>query len=451
MDKEPKSFQDEESNEVLLDDILLQSKRRVEKAMSALDDLGISVAERHNVVVPGTLTEQDKSFDLLKESIKESDSVGVYAGINVCSYICKYCRYYSRTGSAEELPDKVDEDLKNLDEEISMVQERINPGVQLESSSLYIGGGTPTLMSEEQMDRFFHSLQRAYKFDESTEITMECTPDTLSVEKVQLMSQYGVNRISMGVQRLDDEWLASMGRKHLTSDVMSGLQLLDESGIRYNIDLLYGFEGQSVQSFVQDLQQILKFSPIEITIYRFEDQKRTDDRQIRLDRAESDQIYLMQDVAREILLQKGYYEGPDGWFTKEGYSKAQVYVDRWQDQKPLIGFGPEAYSFSKYQQHTNLPYHKYLESLGEKELPLDQDRTYEYSQDQQNLRRMIFDLKSTFSTTFNEDHSNFFHSLENAGLGKISDSNFQLNREGILVVEEVMRVLVEESSRLGKE
>lgn len=440
-----------ETKEKNLQEIILRSKAMAAECVKTLDELGIEVEERHNVLVPGTPTSIENSENLLRGAIKKNNGkASIYAGIDVCPYLCKFCRYYNRTADdAEKLPQKVEESLGNLIKEMDMAKEHLSLDEKIKANSIYIGGGTPTLMSEEQMEKLFENLQKNYDINSQTEITMECTPDTINSDKLSVMKKFGVNRISMGVQRLNDEWLAEVGRGHNSVDVLKSLQIFKNGKIRFNIDLMYGFDGQSIESFSDDLIKILEYEPPEITLYRFEDQKRTDDKNIKIGRNERENIYAMQQVGREILQKRGYAEGPDGWFTKEGYNRAQVYADRWKDQIPLLGFGPEAYSFSKYQQQTNEKHTKYVSSFKKGSLPIDSKRVYEYVGDQKDIRRMIFDLKSTFQTEIDEAHNSFFTNLSEKGLGAINVNGnkeiFKLNERGIIVVEEIMRVLVEEN------
>lgn len=415
-----------------------------------MDSLGIEVPERHNVLVPGTPTNPETSKSLLKKAVQESGEVSVYCGIAVCPYICKFCRYYNRTGPLKDLEQMAGEDAEDVIIEMQNVARELDEQGKIKATSIYIGGGTPTLLSKESVRKLFDQINDCYEVNNNTEITVEGTPDTITNDKLEALKELGVNRIAMGVQRLDDEWLKSMNRKHSTDDVLQALKLLNESGVNYNIDLMYGFDDQDIQSFCRDIVEILKYSPEEITLYRYEPKKRTDDRDIKVLKANSELTYSMQEAGRLILQKNGYVEGPDGWFTREDVKRSQVYEDRWKKQIPLLGFGSEAYSYSKYQQHTNKSLFKYKEAIKKNDLTLDEQRVFEYVSNQQEMRRIVFELKSHFETTFDEGHKQFFESLVTANLGNIheEDNNkiFKLNKYGIIVVEEIMRVLIEKNS-----
>ncbi|MFH1187494.1 MAG: radical SAM protein [bacterium] len=445
-------FEKIKPNERNIEEIILEAKNNASKTLESLNALKINVPERHNVLVPGTLTTPENSRSLLEKAVKESGDVSVYAGNAVCPYICKFCRYNNRTGQPENLEQMAANDVDYIIKEMKIVSEGLKLSEKIKTSSVYIGGGTPTLMSKETMRKLFENMHKFYDINEGAEITMECTPDTIDQEKITTMKNFGVNRISMGAQRFDDEWLKSMNRGHSVSDVFNALELFNQNDVNYNIDFIYGFEGQSIESFCDDLNKILKYDPTEITLYRFEDKKRTDDKDIKIKRSNRESAYTMQEAGRIILENRGYVEGPDGWFTKKDAKKAQVYKDRWDEKKPLLGFGAEAYSFSKYQQHTNKPFDQYQEAVQNGEEILDTQRTYEYTDEQADIRRMVFDLKSKFETSFNIDYDNFLSSLSEVGLGEIitkdNEKIFRLNRYGIIAVEEIMRVLIEKAQEV---
>ena len=365
------SFQEKiENREIGLKEIIFEAKENAAKTVEALEALNIHVPERHNVLVPGTPTTPEKSKTLLREAIMEDGEVGLYLGVTVCPYICKFCRYYNRTGPMKDLEEMAADEVGDVINEIEITNKKFNLPNKPVASSVYIGGGTPTLMSGESIEKLFQCMRQNYEINKDTEISMECTPDTLTKDKLAELKKVGVNRISMGVQRLDDEWLKSMNRRHSVQDVFDALELLGKNEVNFNVDLIYGFEGQTVESFCDDLEKLLKYSPTEITLYRFENQKRTDDRDIKVQRSERNTAYTMQEAGRIILTKAGYTEGPDGWFTKKDAKKATVYEDRWNRQIPLIGFGPEAYSYSKYQQHTNKSFRQYKKSINEKKCRL---------------------------------------------------------------------------------
>lgn len=412
----------------------------VAKALAGLQKAAIHVEERHNVTVPGTLTTPGESLRLLNLAITETRRLSLYVGINVCAYLCQYCRYGNQTAAPERLLRLIQSKLEELAMEMEIVSSKLPSIKSATVSSLYIGGGTPSLMSETQLSHLLENLRHYFQLSPQTEITLEGTPNTLTPANLIAFKRQGVNRISCGVQRLNDAWLSQVGRHHSVSEALNSLQALQGSGIRFNVDLMYGFADQTLESFLEDIKKVLEYAPNEVTIYRLEVQKRRGDREILVARASSTAAYQMWVAAREVFRDHGYLEGPASWFTRQGQGRAQVYIDRWQTQIPLLGLGYGAYSFSCYQQHTN------LSSVGQP----DPAKTYCYSKEQQKLRRMVFELKARFKTRINGEVA-FFENLEETRLGRISSGDvFRLNLAGKIAVEEIIRALIEKSGALGQ-
>lgn len=428
------------------------SREVVTQALSGLKKAGIHVEGRHNVTVPGTLTTPDESLHLLNRAIREAGAFSLYIGLNICKYKCLYCRYHSRPVRMDQVPATIDRILEEVTTEAKLTKNSLPESDSALVSSLYIGGGTPTLMSEAQLERLLAMCHRSFRLSSATEVSMEGTPDLLTSEAIMAMKRRGVNRISMGIQRLDDDWLARMKRGNSVKDILQALETLAASGVRFNVDLMCGFEDQTIESFLSGLERVLGFEPHEITVYFFEDEYQWSRKALKAVRpADPFTAYLMWQAGRELCLKVGRHEAPMGWWLRPDVSRSQVYVDRWFSQVPLVGFGTAAYSFSRYQQYTNLLGSAYQEALAQGRPPIDPTRAFRYSPGQQRLRKMAFELKSVFQTEVGGEQA-FFESLEKAGLGTISrnDQTFALSKEGIVVIEEIMRALIEKSQALGE-
>jgi coproporphyrinogen III oxidase-like Fe-S oxidoreductase len=301
-----------------------------------------------------------------------------------------------------------------------------------------------------QLGRLLEVCRDSFRITPETEISVEGTPDALTPDKVNSLLDLGVNRLSMGIQRLSDEWLIRMGRGHQVADVLKALETLQGSAVRFNVDLMCGFDDQTVSEFLRDLETVISYDPHEITVYFLEGKFQLSGKDLKgVKPADPFTAYLMWETGRELCQKHGRQEAPMGWWLRPDIPRSKVYVDRWLDQVPLVGFGTGAYSFSRYQQYTNLTGSNHKEALAEQVLPIDKARTFSYSPAQQELHRMAFDLKSVFITQIGVEKT-FFKGLEKAGLGKLDDNTFQLNRAGIVVVEEIMRALIEKSSALGQ-
>ncbi|EGG58531.1 radical SAM domain protein [Enterococcus faecalis TX1467] len=166
-----------------------------------------------------------------------------YIHIPFCEHICYYCDF--NKVFLEGQP--VDEYIQSLLKEIQLTQ-ALYP--EQEMKTIYIGGGTPTSLSAKQLDVLLKGVREQLTFDDRNEFTVEANPGDLTQEKLQVMKNYGVNRLSMGVQTFDDRLLKKIGRKHTAADVYETMKFLEkENFTNVSIDLIYALPGQTLVKF----------------------------------------------------------------------------------------------------------------------------------------------------------------------------------------------------------
>lgn len=149
----------------------------------------------------------------------------------------------------------VDEYIQYLLEEIKLTLQTY-PTSQTET--IYVGGGTPTALSAQQLDKLLGGIRQLLPFEEGNEFTVEANPGDLTLDKLQVMATHGVNRLSMGVQTFDDRLLKKIGRKHTEADVFETMKVIEKSPIdNVSIDLIYALPGQSLASFTDTLEKAI--------------------------------------------------------------------------------------------------------------------------------------------------------------------------------------------------
>ena len=137
--------------------------------------------------------------------------------------------------------------------------------------TIYIGGGTPTTLSHHQLERIFKKIKQHVNTDELTEFTLEAgRPDTITAEKLKVAKKYGVTRISVNPQTLNDEILREIGRKHTVEDFYKAYEIAKKSGIRdINVDLIAGLPNNSFKDFSETVDKIIELEPTNITVHTF--------------------------------------------------------------------------------------------------------------------------------------------------------------------------------------
>ncbi len=185
---------------------------------------------------------------------------GLYLHIPFCLKKCAYCDFNS------QVPRKggMDHYLSALTKELAFIPGRAGR----ELATLYIGGGTPTLFSEEQFAHLFAFLRATFVWENEMEITVEANPGTLDRSKAEHLLSLGVNRISLGVQSFHDKLLARIGRIHSALQALETLEMLRSVGFRnIGADLIYGLPEQTIRHWEEDLGRLLAFRPEHLSLY----------------------------------------------------------------------------------------------------------------------------------------------------------------------------------------
>ena len=176
-----------------------------------------------------------------------------------CVKKCPYCDFNSH--EAGDKKGYIVTLLKDLDNELDAIQGR-------PIHSIFIGGGTPSLMSEGELSELFSGLKSRLTFDKDIEITLETNPGTFEIEKFKAFKDIGINRLSIGVQSFNNQHLKSLGRIHSAQEASKASASASQIFDNFNIDLMYGLEGQSINDCLSDLNQAIDLNPQHISFYQ---------------------------------------------------------------------------------------------------------------------------------------------------------------------------------------
>lgn len=177
--------------------------------------------------------------------------MGIYIHIPFCSHICPYCDFTTYAGKESLIPRYVVALVRDLEQQAESVADR-------EIVSIFIGGGTPSLLDGEQMRHVIDACRQHYRLTEACEISVETNPNSLSTELLTAYREAGVNRLSIGAQTLDRRGLRRLGRQHEADDVLTALANAHDAGFeRISIDAIFGWPGQTLESWRNDLETLL--------------------------------------------------------------------------------------------------------------------------------------------------------------------------------------------------
>jgi oxygen-independent coproporphyrinogen III oxidase len=269
----------------------------------------------------------------------------LYIHIPFCPNICPYCCFHVL---------KVNR--RSMDGFLNQLGLDLNTwSSKLDCQSVYFGGGTPTALSLKQLEQLFESAHIS-RFE--AEVTMECNPSTLSIEKARLLKQAGVNRLSIGAQSLDESVLKTLGRTHSTGAVHECVENAREGGFEnLGLDLIFGVPGQSLESWKATLEEALSMDPSHVSCYGLTYEEDTPFFEMRLQGKLSphpeSEIEMFR-MAREILGGSGYEHYEISNYAKHG-RESRHNLAYW-DGRDYLGLGPSAVSTlnGKRRQNGNL-------------------------------------------------------------------------------------------------
>lgn len=191
--------------------------------------------------------------------------VGLYVNIPFCETKCKFCHYPSEINSDE----KINAYIKNLKKEIELKQEIID-FKKINFSALQIGGGTPTLLSAEQLERLLNLISSNFSFKPGAQRSIESEPKSLDWKKIKILESFKTNRISLGIESFDDHILKYYNRNSRLKDILKSYRLIKRSKIKnINIDLLLGLNGETKNIRNRYIFYINKLKPNQVTYYEF--------------------------------------------------------------------------------------------------------------------------------------------------------------------------------------
>ena len=182
----------------------------------------------------------------------------LYVHVPFCNYACSFC-FYAIVVRADRA--RMQRYLGAVERELEWVE----PGTPI--SQLFVGGGTPTALPPDLLDRLLTAVfRRARPFGQGIH-TVETSPETLTADHLAVLSAHGIGRVSMGIQSLEDELLAGVHRRHTTAQALAACRTLAASGLLANVDLIYGLPGQTEESFRRGLERVVETGVQSLTLY----------------------------------------------------------------------------------------------------------------------------------------------------------------------------------------
>ena len=305
---------------------------------------------------------------------------GIYIHIPFCKQACNYCDFHFST-SLKMKSSFVAALLKEIDLRKSVFE---NQTIE----SIYLGGGTPSLLNASELELIFQKLASSFSISSEAEITLEANPDDLNYDKIQELKSTPVNRLSIGIQSFRDADLKFMNRAHTSAEALSSIKLCKEAGFNnLTIDLIYGTPGMDENAWLENLHTAFELNIPHISSYALTVEEKTALHYQILNNKTPDvdeqQSALQFEILMTEMVKHGYEQYEISNFCKpNSYSRHNS--SYWKKDN-YLGLGPSAHSFLGNKRLWNVSNNtKYIKSLQEGKLPLEeeclsvQDRYNEY-------------------------------------------------------------------------
>ncbi|MGG7323423.1 radical SAM family heme chaperone HemW [Clostridium baratii] len=273
-------------------------------------------------------------------------NISLYVHIPFCKQKCFYCDFKSYAGIEELENDYID----------ALILEIRNKCKGYLIKTLFIGGGTPSYLSENNLSKLLKELNKLSFLDDA-EKTIECNPGTLSDEKIKIIKENNINRISMGLQTTKNNLLKNIGRIHTIEEFKANYKRVRELGIEnINIDIMFGLPNQSLEDYKETLEDIVKLNPEHISAYSLIIEEGTNFYKLyeenKLNIPNEDDERRMYEITKEILEDNNYKQYEISNYAKEGrecrHNKVYWELDEY------IGVGVSASSFIDEKRIKNI-------------------------------------------------------------------------------------------------
>ena len=328
---------------------------------------------------------------------------GIYIHIPYCKQKCSYCDFHFSTNlQSKSLL------IKAINKELELRKNEINQPLE----TIYFGGGTPSILSENELESIFETIYKNYSTSSIKEITLEANPDDLTKEKLGFLKSTPINRFSIGVQSFFEEDLRLMNRAHNAQEAEKSIKLTQDFGFEnITIDLIYGSTTTTDEMWRKNLQKAIELDVPHISSYALTVEEKTVlDHQIKKgetkpidDNRQNDQFQILVDT----LTANNFIQYEISNFGKENYFSHHN-SNYWKGV-PYIGIGPSAHSYNGKQRAWNIANNaKYIQSINQNILP---DEIEILNESDQFNEMIMIGLRTIYGIDLNRINSEFSQQL----------------------------------------
>lgn len=368
---------------------------------------------------------------------------GLYIHIPFCASRCIYCGFFSTTNN------------NMMNRYIHAVTEEMNLRKHANIiDTIYIGGGTPSQLSSQNLVALFKSIYNIYNVRKDAEVTLECNPDDVTEDFTTLLTRLPVNRISMGVQSFSDKRLSFLHRRHTSKQAMEAVETLRNHGIQnISIDLIFGFPEETIADWEIDIDSALSLNVEHISAYSLMYEEGTQLYQLlkqgKIHEIDEETSLSMYNLLIDKLEKSGYEQYEISNFARPGF-RSKHNSSYWHEV-PYIGLGASAHSYNKTHRMwnpSNLT--TYIQTIESGRLAYEQETLDSHTRYNDLITTALrtkeginlTDMKRHYGSSLYQYLMNNAHQhLQNNNM-MIEDEHLSLTKKGLYISDDIMSDLI---------
>jgi len=376
--------------------------------------------------------------------------LGLYLHFPFCISKCPYCDFNSYQLKEDN---QISSYISALYQEITAYSKKLKKS---NITTVYLGGGTPTILSGVQIYNILEFCKNKFNIDKNAEITIEANPGTLDVEKLKLLIESGINRLSLGAQSFNNLFLKKLGRIHNTQDIIDSYSFAREIGFsNINIDIMFALPDQTTEDLQVTLKKAVSLKPDHLSLYNLTIKPGTEyykkHKKGKLKLPTEDEEFDMYNRAINFLEESDFEHYEIANFARP-YKRSMHNLIYWQN-KPYLGIGAGAYSFIRGYRYMNYENPaRYIKEIMSGKLPVDNGE--KLSLRKRMIETIILGLRTKdgvgnkkFKTRFGVNLNDIFpeqiKKLVNLGLLQKDNYRIKLTKKGIFLANTVFREFVD--------
>lgn len=364
-----------------------------------------------------------------------NNSLGLYIHIPFCKKKCNYCDFYSIVPT-DDIKKRY---IESLCKEIKKWGERTARPID----TIYIGGGTPSLLSEAELSAVFRAVNNSFNVLSNAEITVEVNPGDKLFDFLKCAALLGVNRLSIGAQSCNDNELCALGRRHNVKDVKTAVDTARKLGFNnISADIMLGLPNSTGDTLQKSIDGILSLNIEHISAYILKVEKGTPFDLMKIVVPDDDEVSTQYLQLCDALKAVGFHHYEISNFAKKGYESC--HNNRYWKQEEYIGIGPAAHSFFEGERFY---YDRNINSF------IDWPKTISDGKGGDEAEFIMLSLRLSSGLNFKEFEDRFgkplnsliitkAKNLEKHGLCSVNDDRISLNDEGMLVSNSIIFALI---------